>query len=152
MNQLQTIIIWFARSIVFSDCDASLFRAKAFSVGSERKANSSKFYIFNQLYLVQANVHRRETDWQILPTNQKHRFQSKDSFQWSNFNQKWNMKHIFNSSCKWMWIDNKFEIIDWTFIRFIVGINETSFDMHNLFDSLFAEFRIKFFNLKITNS
>lgn len=58
------------------------------------------------------------------------------------------MKHIFYSFCKWCWIGNKFEIIHGTWIWCSISFNKTTFYMHNLFDGLFTEFRIKFFNLK----
>jgi hypothetical protein len=62
------------------------------------------------------------------------------------------MKHILNSFCKWCWINNKFKIINWTWLCFVITFNKTTFDMHNLFDSLFTKFWFEFFYLKKTKN
>ena len=53
------------------------------------------------------------------------------------------MKHVLHCFGKGGWIDDEFEIIDRTTVRCFVTFDETPFDMHDLLDGLFAQFRIE---------
>jgi hypothetical protein len=62
--------------------------------------------------------------------------------------QKRNMKHVLHRPCEGGWIDDEFEVIDRAAIGCFVPFDETPFDMHDLLDRLFAQFRIEFFDLQ----
>lgn len=65
------------------------------------------------------------------------------------FDEKRDVEHILHGFSERVWINNEFEIIEWTAPFFPIAFDETTFDMHDLLDGLFPEFGVEFFHLKI---